>query len=81
MTILTILQYLSEMMHISNDLPNSKNKFLVVFFVDFVLKKYFRDYTHYDKQHKTFALVDYVFMIFGRDHGSMQSTQISISDT
>ena len=64
-------------MHVSNDLPNSKNKFLTVLVGDFALKN---DYTHYDKQHKTFARIDYVFMKFETEYDSMQSTQISISD-
>ena len=49
-------------------------------FVDFALKNDFCDYTNYDKQHKTFARIDYVFMKFETEYDSMQSTQISISD-
>ena len=68
------------MMHVSNDLPNSKNKFLTVLVVDFALKNDFCDYTHYDKQHKTFARIDYVFMKFETEYDYTQSIQISISD-
>ena len=49
-------------------------------FVDFALKNDFCDYTHYDKQHKIFARIDYVFMKFETEYDSMQSTQVSISD-
>ena len=49
-------------------------------FVDFALKNDFCDYIHNDKQHKTFARIDYVFMNFETEYDSMQSTQISISD-
>ena len=49
-------------------------------FVNFALKNDFCGYTHYDKQHKTFARIDYVFMKFETEYDSMQSTQISISD-
>ena len=49
-------------------------------FVDFALKNDFCDYTHYDKQHKTFARIDYVFLKFETEYDSMQSIQISISD-
>ena len=49
-------------------------------FVDFALKNDFCDYTHYDKQHKTFARIDYVFIKFETEYDSMQSIQISISD-
>ena len=49
-------------------------------FVDFALKNDFCDYTHYDKQHKTFARMDYVFLNFETDYDSRQRTQISISD-
>ena len=49
-------------------------------FVDFALKNDFCDYTHYDKQHKTFARIAYVFMKFETEYDSMQSTQISNSD-
>ena len=44
-------------------------------FVDFALKNEFCDYTNYDKQHKTFARIDYVFMKFETEYDSMQSTQ------
>ena len=58
-----------------------KEKILDCFgFVDFALEKDFCDYTHYDKQDKTFARIDYVFMNFETEYDSMQSTQISISD-
>ena len=68
-------------MHVSNELTNSKNKFLIVLgFVDFALKNDFCGYTHYEKQHKTFARIDYVFMNFETEYDSMQGTQISISD-
>ena len=40
----------------------------------------FFDYTHYDKQHKTFERIDYVFTNFQTEYDSKQSTQISISD-
>ena len=49
-------------------------------FVEFALKNDFWDYTHYDKQHKTFASIDYILMKFETEYDSMQSTQISISD-
>ena len=49
-------------------------------FVDFALKNDFCDYTKYDKQHKTLALIDYVFMKFETDNDSRISTQISLSD-
>ena len=49
-------------------------------FVDFALKNDFSFYKHYDKQHKTFARLVYVWMKFETDFDSMQSTQISISD-
>ena len=49
-------------------------------FVAFALKNDFCDYTHYDKQHKTFARIDYVFMKFETEYDSMQSTQLSIYD-
>ena len=49
-------------------------------FVDFALKNDFCDYTYYDKQHKSFARIDYVFINFETGYDSMQSTQISISD-
>ena len=66
------------MMHVSNYF---KEQILDCFgFVDFALKNDFCDYTHYDKQHKTFARLDYVFMNFETKYDSMQSTQISISD-
>ena len=68
-------------MHVSSDLHNSKNKFLIVLvFFEFALKNDFFDYTHYDKQQKTFPHIDYVFMKFETEYDSMQSTQISISD-
>ena len=35
-------------------------------------------YTHYDKQQKTFARIDYIFMKFETEYDSMQSTQMSI---
>ena len=35
---------------------------------------------HKEKQHKTFARLDYVFMNFETEYDSMQSTQVSISD-
>ena len=37
-------------------------------FVDFALKNDFCDYTHYDKKHKTFASIDYVFMKFETEY-------------
>ena len=49
-------------------------------FVDFALKNDFCDFTHYDKQFKTFARIDYVFMKFETEYYSMQSTQKSITD-
>ena len=49
-------------------------------FVDFSLENDFCDYTHYDKQPKTFARLDYVFMNFETEYDSMKSTQISLSD-
>ena len=49
-------------------------------FVDFALKNDFCDIIQYDKQHKTFGRLDYVFMNFETEFDSMQSTQISISD-
>ena len=49
-------------------------------FVDFALKNDFCDYTHYDKQNKNFARIDYVFIKFETEYDSMQSIQISISD-
>ena len=49
-------------------------------FVDFALKIDFFDYTHYDKHHKTFERIDYVFTKFQTEYDSKQSTQISISD-
>ena len=49
-------------------------------FVDFALKNDFCDYTHYDKQHKTFARIDCVFIKLETEYDSMQSTQISNSD-
>ena len=49
-------------------------------FVDFAFKNDFFDYTHYDKQHKSFARIGYVFMKFETEYDTMQSTQISISD-
>ena len=48
-------------------------------FVDFALKNGFCDYTHYDKQHKTFARKDYASMNFEAEYDSLQSTQKSIS--
>ena len=45
-------------------------------FNDFALKNGFCDYTHYDKQHKIFAHIDYAFMNFEIDYDSIQSTQI-----
>ena len=39
-----------------------KEQILACFgFVDFALKNDFCDYTHYDKQHETFARIDCVF--------------------
>ena len=35
---------------------------------------------HKEKQHKTFARLDYVFMNSETEYDSMQSTQVSISD-
>ena len=49
-------------------------------FVHFALKSDFCDYTHYDKQQKTFAHIDYVSMKFEIEYDSMQSTQLTISD-
>ena len=49
-------------------------------FVDFALKNEFCDYIHYDKQLKTFARIDYIFIKFETEYDSMQSIQISISD-
>ena len=48
--------------------------------VDFALKNDLCDYNFYDKQHKIFSPVDFVFMNFETDSDSMQSTQISICD-
>ena len=49
-------------------------------FVDFALKHDFCDYTHYEKQHKIFASIDYVFIKFETEYDSMQSIQIYFSD-
>ena len=68
-------------MHVSNDLPNSDNKFFIFFgFADFAVQKNFCDYAYYAKQHDLFARLDFVFWSFETEDGSMQSTLVSISD-
>ena len=68
-------------MHVSNDLPNSKIKLLIVLVLLISHSRMIFAIIHIMTNNiKTLARIDYVFINFETEYDSMQSTQISISD-